>query len=134
MLQTLKPQVIGHFDLIRLFRPKFSLSQKVWNLIKRNVSEIKSFQGIVELNSRALKKNLPHVYPQEDILDYMISKDILFTLSDDSHAPDQVGLFYDELYKTLIKKNITSVWIPDSGNTRKEIHGIKNYSFWNKFK
>ena len=68
LLERLKPSVIGHFDLIRLFRPDHPLSEQVWDKIKRNVELIKSFGGLVEINSRAWKKNLKNAYPQSDIL------------------------------------------------------------------
>lgn len=126
MLIALKPDVIGHFDLVRLFRPNFPLSENVWKLIKRNISVISSYGGIVELNSRSLKKGLPYVYPFKDILLVMISENMRFTLSDDSHGPSEVGLHYDGLYKTLLKYNIRSIWIPSQ---LKELQVI-DHEFW----
>lgn len=126
MLVALKPDVIGHFDLVRIFRPNFPLSENIWNLIKRNISVIRSYGGIVELNSRSLKKGLPYVYPFKDILQVMISENIRFTLSDDSHGPSEVGLHYDGLYKTLLEYNIRSVWIPSQ---LKELQVI-DHEFW----
>jgi histidinol-phosphatase (PHP family) len=68
LLTRAKPDVIGHFDLVRIFRPDFPLSDAVWEKIRRNVAVIVEYGGLVELNSRAWKKNLPDAYPQRDIL------------------------------------------------------------------
>ena len=124
MLKSIKPLVIGHFDLVRLFRPNFLLSQKVWNLIKRNVNFILGYGGLVELNSRSLKKKLPHPYPFKDILEFMVSVNVKFTLSDDSHGPSEVGLHYDQLYKVLLDNNIKSIWIPSKCDKFEEMQVI----------
>jgi histidinol-phosphatase (PHP family) len=116
MLLNLKPDIIGHFDLIRLFRPNFPLSERVWSLIKRNISSIKEYDGLVELNPRSLKKGLHDIYPFADILREMIAFKIKFTLGDDSHSPMEVGLHYDSLMQVLQEYNISQVYIPGSLN------------------
>jgi histidinol-phosphatase (PHP family) len=116
MLLKLKPDIVGHFDLIRLFRPNFPLSDKVWSLIKRNISFIQEYDGLVELNPRSLKKGLQDIYPFKDILQEMISCKIKFTLGDDSHSPLEVGLNYDSLKQILQECNISQVYAPRSLN------------------
>lgn len=68
MLQQLRPEVVGHFDLIRLFRPEFELSDEVWMRIRRNVDLVVEYGGLFEVNSRAYKKGLKWAYPMKDIL------------------------------------------------------------------
>ncbi|KAI9209898.1 Polymerase/histidinol phosphatase-like protein [Polychytrium aggregatum] len=98
MLAALKPLVVGHFDLVRIFAPAgFELSAEVWDKIRRNVALIVEYGGLVELNSRAWKKGLRGAYPQADIIEYMKTQDVKFTLSDDSHGPNDVGMHYDKL-------------------------------------
>lgn len=69
MLQALKPAVVAHFDLIRLFRASHPLSEVVWDKIRRNVAFVVSYGGIFEINTSAWRKGLPYAYPQRDILD-----------------------------------------------------------------
>lgn len=114
VISQLKPLVIGHFDLIRLFTPKEDIDPStgkkiseinlenewpdVWALIHRNVEAAIKYGGLFELNSAALRKGWPTPYPQKDICDLVIRLGGKFCLSDDSHAVSQVGLNYDKLW------------------------------------
>jgi histidinol-phosphatase (PHP family) len=69
MLKALKPEVVAHFDLIRLFRPEHAISEAVWERIRRNVAFIVSYGGLFEVNTSAWRKGLPYAYPQRDILE-----------------------------------------------------------------
>lgn len=68
IITQLKPKVIGHFDVIRMYTPEAKLSEKTWSKIKRNVNAVNSYGGIFEINSRAWKKGLEYAYPFKDIL------------------------------------------------------------------
>ncbi|KAJ3024315.1 histidinolphosphatase, partial [Rhizophlyctis rosea] len=68
LLVHAKPPVVGHFDLIRIFRGEFELTGRCWEKIRRNVGVIREYGGLVEINSRAWKKGLRDAYPQRDIL------------------------------------------------------------------
>jgi histidinol-phosphatase (PHP family) len=67
MLQTFKPPIVGHFDLIRLKSDdadtEFQGMKGVWERVKRNLEFISSYGGILELNSAALRKGLSQPYP-----------------------------------------------------------------------
>ncbi|KAI8899266.1 histidinol phosphate phosphatase H [Globomyces pollinis-pini] len=128
MLVKVKPMVIGHFDLIRMWKPNTVISSECWKLIERNIQEIVSYGGLVEINSRGLKKNLSTPYPLPDILEIMIRKGVNFTLSDDAHGPNDVGMHYDKLYKYLSDHRITTVFTPKLGG------GIDKYSVQELFK
>ena len=71
MLQALKPPVIGHFDLIRLFSddPEASFVQwtGVWQKILRNLDFIVDYGGLLELNSAGLRKGMSEPYPKAEI-------------------------------------------------------------------
>lgn len=71
MLQALKPPVVGHFDLIRLFSedPERSFQQweGVWAKINRNLRFVAGYGGILELNSSALRKGMTEPYPKVEI-------------------------------------------------------------------
>ncbi|KAF8932561.1 histidinolphosphatase [Haplosporangium gracile] len=135
MLQGLEPEVVGHLDLVRIFFGAIKgchhhshghghdhvvdaqalnqnrLTEELWTLVKRNVDFVIGYGGLFELNSRAWKKGLADAYPQRDILEYILSKNGRVTLSDDSHGPDDVGMFYNpELKQYLHQMKIDQVY------------------------
>jgi histidinol-phosphatase (PHP family) len=69
MLQAVHPEVVGHFDLIRIFRtePNAGINEAVWDKITRNVELVIRYGGLFEINSRAWKKGLKDAYPQRDV-------------------------------------------------------------------
>ncbi|OLL21949.1 putative histidinol-phosphatase [Neolecta irregularis DAH-3] len=101
MLQELRPAVVGHFDLIRLFAPNSKIDFQqwpvVWEKIIRNISFISDYGGLVEINSSSLRKDWDEPYPRRDIAQLIISCQGRFTLSDDSHSIAQVGLNYHKV-------------------------------------
>jgi histidinol-phosphatase (PHP family) len=71
MLRAIKPPIVGHFDLIRLLsdnpNQSFRRWEQVWKRIERNLKQVASYGGILELNSSALRKGLTEPYPQVEI-------------------------------------------------------------------
>ena len=71
MLCALKPPVVGHFDLIRLYsdRPNDSLRSRarVWKCVIKNLEYVLSYGGILEINSSAVRKGLREPYPQTEV-------------------------------------------------------------------
>lgn len=105
MLRGLKPSIVGHFDLIRLFAPKEPASatfiaqdSALWAKITRNVDYAVSIGALFELNSAAVRKGWETPYPQRDISELILARGGRFCLSDDSHGIAQVGL---NLHKCL---------------------------------
>ncbi|KAJ3156765.1 histidinolphosphatase [Geranomyces michiganensis] len=134
LLRRVQPLVIGHFDLVRLFNPQHALSEDVWRRIRRNVDTILEYDGLVEINSRAWKKDLKDAYPQRDILQYMMTKGMKFTLSDDSHGPQDVGMHYDKLHSYLVEMGISTVYRPvrtlDGQITVQGVDNVWKHAFW----
>jgi len=101
ILQELRPAVVGHFDLIRLFAPDskvdFQQWPVVWQKITRNISFISDYEGLVEINSSSLRKGWDEPYPRRDIAQLVISCRGRFTLSDDCHSIAHVGLNYHKV-------------------------------------
>jgi histidinol-phosphatase (PHP family) len=71
MLKELKPRVVAHFDLIRLFSDDPNRDLKtldgVWSKIVRNLQLIKDQEGLLEINSSALRKSLKEPYPTRSV-------------------------------------------------------------------
>jgi histidinol-phosphatase (PHP family) len=133
MLQ-LKPEVAGHFDLIRIWHPTTTFNPSTWEKIRRNIAFIAGYGGLVELNSRAFKKGMKAAYPLPDVLKVMIEMDIKFTLSDDSHGPDDVGMHYALLFRYMKEHGIHTVYSPGIGGA--VVHNdVLSDPFWamNKF-
>ncbi|KAJ3402942.1 histidinol-phosphatase [Chytriomyces confervae] len=138
LLVRLKPAVVGHFDLVCMFRPNHGLSKETWDRIRRNVDVIAEYGGIVEINSRAWKKGLPGAYPQKSILEVMQSKGVRFCLSDDSHGPDDVGMHYSKLHAYLLQVGVNEIHFPQSDQSGAmrvaSIPNVTSHPFWTQFK
>lgn len=71
MLRSLKPPVVGHFDLIRLKSDdpdrSFVTWPSVWKKVMRNLNFVAEYGGVLELNSSSLRKGMKEAYPQVEI-------------------------------------------------------------------
>lgn len=110
MLQKVKPLVVGHFDLIRIFVDQ-QFNAKVLEKVNRNIDFIVANNLLVEINSRGFKK-CASAYPFRDVLSIMVSKGVKFTTSDDSHGPLDVGMYYQEMFRYCLTMGITKIYSP----------------------
>lgn len=130
MVRKLKPHVVAHFDLIKLFLDSDDLDQDgnkigsydlsqvwpdVWDLIKDTVDYVDCYGGFFELNSAALRKGWTSPYPQRDILKLLIAKEAKMCLSDDSHSVAQVGLNYGKVLQYCREMGISRLWFWNPG-------------------
>ncbi|CEQ38668.1 SPOSA6832_00122 [Sporobolomyces salmonicolor] len=112
LIQRLEPEVIGHFDLCRLYYPEidFRTFPDVWAKIERNIDAAVSYGALFELNASAFRKGWKTGYPGVEVFDTILAKGGRFTLSDDSHGPHAVGLHYDKAYTYLRDRNVQQLW------------------------
>ncbi|ROV94355.1 hypothetical protein VPNG_09385 [Cytospora leucostoma] len=123
MLTSLKPRIVGHFDLIRLLseEPDRNLKsawpegvsgsgETVWEKVVRNLKVVKSYGGWLECNSSALRKGLAEPYPARAIAEEWLSIGGRFTMSDDSHGIAQVATNYTRALDYLESLGVTEVW------------------------
>lgn len=118
VIQRIHPNVIGHFDLIRLFQPHEEIDPttnkrtgdivletdwpEVWHLVTRNIQYAASYGALFELNSAAFRKGWLCPYPQLDICNAIKQYGgARFCLLDDSHGLDQVGLNYSRMWSFI---------------------------------
>ena len=116
LLVQVRPLVIGHFDVIRLWAPdktvKLSQWPSVWDKVVRNIDTVIQYGGVFELNSAAFRKGFEEAYPTSEIamvgvcfclslLQAIIGKGGRFVLSDDSHGINQVGLNYARMFQYI---------------------------------
>lgn len=71
LLQRFHPEIVGHFDLCRLYNPDLQLSKypEAWDRVKRNILFAIDYGAFFEVNASALRKNWTTPYPGEDVLE-----------------------------------------------------------------
>jgi histidinol-phosphatase (PHP family) len=93
MVATLRPQIVGHLDLIRKFDgPAADFAADVWPLIDRALETICNVEAALDVNAAPARKGLGPVYPLPAILKRARQLNIRVTLGDDSHAVADVGV------------------------------------------
>ncbi|KAJ2802813.1 hypothetical protein H4R21_002275 [Coemansia helicoidea] len=116
MLRELQPEVVGHFDLIRIFHPTAAGTEdplqaaEIRELALRNIDYAISYGAIFEINSRAWKKGLPDAYPQRDLLAEILGRGGRVTVSDDSHGAQDLCMHYDRLHAYLRDMGIADLY------------------------
>lgn len=93
LVQTLKPEVVGHVDLIRRFEPPE---------FRFNALELKHAEGVLvaaraagaalEVNAAPFRRGFGPVYPGPQVLARAREMGVCVTLGDDSHGPEGVGV------------------------------------------
>ncbi len=113
MIQRLKPAVVGHLDLIRIFDPNYTMrlnSPAVRERVQRNLSVIKELGMILDLNLAGFDKATGEQYPSRDILSYAIELGIAIVPGDDSHGIETVGRHFEEGVNLLIELGGNLEW------------------------
>lgn len=126
MLTALKPLIVGHVDLYKLYLAdemkldpvtgecgehgvgvgSFSIMSQ-WKSVRdaliRNLKFVDSYGGAIEISTSALRKKLKEPYPSKDICklveQYCGGR---FVLSDDAHAVSHVGTCYDQALRYIL--------------------------------
>ncbi|KAI9183163.1 hypothetical protein H9P43_004080 [Blastocladiella emersonii ATCC 22665] len=99
LLRLVRPHVVGHVDLVAIFAPSAAdhvatlRTPEVWSRVQRNVKAAVECGALFEINSRAWKKGVAG-YPCLELARAMREAGARFTLSDDAHAPEDVGMHY----------------------------------------
>jgi histidinol-phosphatase (PHP family) len=87
--------IVGHLDLIKVF--KFMPKKDIRLIAKDALHAIKRADMVIELNMAGYRKPVKEPYPSALLMEEIRTLDIPITFSSDAHAPDQVGLFKEEL-------------------------------------
>jgi histidinol-phosphatase (PHP family) len=94
LIVALRPAVIAHFDLIRLYDADYRRNLErpaVQDRIRRNLKLIRDLNGILDFNVAALRKGASEPYVSEGILSHAHKMGIAVVPGDDSHSIDTVG-------------------------------------------
>ena len=115
MLKALKPRVVGHFDLIRLLsdEPDRDMRgmKRVWEKVVRNLMLVVGQDGLLEINSSALRKGLKEPYPGRSVCEEFMKMGGKFTLSDDSHGLAQVGTNFVRAFEYLESLGVKELFL-----------------------
>ena len=113
MLKSLRPAVVGHFDLIRIYDNEYHRRWQVpeiINRIKRNLEFVRERDLILDFNLRAFQKGDKEPYISKPLL--LLARDLGIKIvpGDDSHGKDQVGLNISRAIKILKAVGISDKW------------------------
>jgi histidinol-phosphatase (PHP family) len=113
MISLLRPEVVGHFDLIRIFDQDYRdriVQEQVMVKVKRNLELIKDYDLILDFNLRSLHKGALEPYVCAPILDMVRDYEIKIVPGDDSHGVSSVGNYFDQGVELLRAHGISTDW------------------------
>lgn len=102
VVTTLRPEVVGHIDLIRKFdgpEPKFS--PRVRRRIDDALEAVRAAGGVLDVNCATHRRGLGPVYPLPEILARACQLGIGVTLGDDGHGAHDVGVGLDASMRAI---------------------------------
>ncbi len=113
MINTFKPMVVGHFDLIRIYDNAYEkrlMHPDILSKIKRNLELIKDLNLILDFNLRPLSRGEKEPYISKPILDLVKEMELNIIPGDDSHGIHQAGLFVKEAIDILNTYGFDTNW------------------------
>jgi histidinol-phosphatase (PHP family) len=118
MIRALSPQVVGHFDLVRIHDPDYRqrmATPEIKKRIRRNLALIRDRKLILDCNLRALAKGASEPYPTDAILQEARSLGIAAVPGDDSHGVASVGTHFDRVARQLADLGFDLSWKKPTG-------------------
>ncbi|MFA5906182.1 MAG: histidinol-phosphatase [Desulfobacula sp.] len=115
MILTLKPFVVAHFDLVRIFDPDYEkrlLIPSIREKIIRNLELIKSLNLVLDFNLRPLKRGEKEPYITGSIRKTAKEMGILVVPGDDSHGAGEAGGHVERAVNILTAEGFSTDW-PD---------------------
>jgi histidinol-phosphatase (PHP family) len=113
MITALRPQVVGHFDLVRLFDSDYRqrLAQPaIMQRITRNLEKIREIGSVLDFNVAALDKGADEPYISQPIRRLARKMGIALVPGDDSHGILTVGRHIDETMALLAAEGFDTQW------------------------
>ncbi len=102
LVTTLRPEVVGHIDLIRKFDgPSASFSPRVLAHIEATLEIIVAAGAVLDVNAAPHRRGLGPVYPLPEILALAHRMGVGVTLGDDSHGAHDVGVGLDACLRAI---------------------------------
>lgn len=101
--------IIGHFDLIRIFgyKPSFDPEPYYRELAKT----MKNNDVVFEVNTNGRNRPVADFYPDRRFLKIFSEEKVPVCVNSDAHMPARVGQYFDEAYKLLKENGFTEMAI-----------------------
>jgi len=118
MLRALKPGVVGHLDLIRIYDPEYSarlVKPDIWGKILRNLEWVRQLGLILDFNLRPLSRGEKEPYLSAPILKQAIDMGIDVLPGDDSHGVDTIGAHMPTAIEILQSAGAPTNWRKPAG-------------------
>ncbi|CAG34822.1 related to histidinol-phosphatase [Desulfotalea psychrophila LSv54] len=113
MMERLRPSVVGHFDLVRIFDNDYQnrlQKPEIMSKIERNLEFIKKHDLIMDFNLRALTKGAQEPYISKAILERARELEIAVVPGDDSHGVSQVANHMSRAIEILSHHGFSTNW------------------------
>lgn len=113
MITAVRPFVVGHFDLIRIFDTDYKRRLQKPGIVKRisrNLELIKDLGLVLDFNLRPLARGEKEPYITGSILDMAREMDLCLVPGDDSHSAAEAGNHVDTAIAMLQSKGFKTLW------------------------
>ncbi len=105
MVLSVKPDILGHIDLIRKNNKTYFDESKPYykNAYKKALDAVKKSGAIMEINTGGMYRYGDHLlYPSPDILREALKREIPITVNGDTHFSDGIAYKFDEVRRLLL--------------------------------
>ncbi len=110
LVQAVRPEVVGHLDLIRKFEPPgYAFPPEVQPAIATALDAVADCGGLLEVNAAAWRRYDCPPYPDGPLLEAARARGIPVTLGDDSHGPHDVGVGLDACVRAIASAGYDTV-------------------------
>jgi histidinol-phosphatase (PHP family) len=110
LVATLKPEIVGHIDLIRKFdAPVADFVPSVMRAIESVLEAARDAGSVIDVNCGAYRRGYGPVYPLPAILQRARAMGVRVTLGDDSHGVATVGVGLDASLAAIAEAGYASV-------------------------
>ncbi|MGD9368503.1 MAG: histidinol-phosphatase [Desulfobacteraceae bacterium] len=113
MMQAIRPKVVAHFDLVRIFDDDYARRLRqpaILRRIQRNLQCMADWDLIMDYNVAALRKGADEPYVSKPILEMARDMGIAVVPGDDSHGAGMAGAYIEEGIALLSAAGINTRW------------------------
>ena len=113
MISILKPRVVGHLDIIRIYDADYRsrlTRPAIWKKIKRNLALVKQLDLILDFNLRPLSRGESEPYLSAPILEAACDMGIDVVPGDDSHGVHDIGASMRQGLRRLKTAGGSAIW------------------------
>lgn len=119
LMETVRPEVVGHFDLIRMHDRSYRtrlVEPQIEQRIQRNLQKVKDLDAILDYNVRAFDKGGTEPYVSRPILEMALDLGVPCVPGDDSHGVAGVGKNLERGIRLLQEAGFSTVWKEPASN------------------